>query len=275
MSASWISKKLFETKKKKLKTNISKKRFSFMLTEILKNSKIIESLIFVYEKQFIMILIYLMNQRENCFKKVSENWFEMYVIFRNFDWIIRTSKKLVKSSCIKRLNRTIFTNEQWIKSIERKTKTIRFFLQSSNEKSNCCKNHRILLRQLQLQIRNQLLSKKNQSIASVAHQRQHQIVQNLKNQFAKNINIIFQQLQNVRQHLNIQHQSLFHWFKKNIRNLKFSSTKQSIFTNLSSADQSIIDISINNQQKHREHVFSNTQLTILLQNQFTNQIQSI
>ena len=112
MSTSWISKKLFETKKKKLKTNISKKRFSFMLTKILKNSKIIESSIFVYEKQFIMILICLMNQRENCFKKVNENWFEMYVIFRNFDWIIRTSKKFVKSSCIKRLNRIIFTNKR-------------------------------------------------------------------------------------------------------------------------------------------------------------------
>ena len=69
-------------------------------------------------------------------------------------------KKFVKSSCIKRLNKIIFTNERWIKSTERKTKIIRFFLQSSNEKSNCCKNHRILFRQLQLQIRNQSFSKK-------------------------------------------------------------------------------------------------------------------
>ena len=44
-----------------------------MLTKILKNSKIIESSIFVYEKQFITILIYLMNQCENCFKKINEN----------------------------------------------------------------------------------------------------------------------------------------------------------------------------------------------------------
>ena len=146
MSASWISKKLFETKKKKLKTNISKKRFSFMLIKILKNSKIIESSIFVFEKQFIMILIYLMNQRKNCFKKVSKNWFKTYVIFKNFDWIIRASKKFVKLSCIKRLNRIIFTNKRWIKSTERKTKIIRFFLQSSNKKSNCCKNHQILFR---------------------------------------------------------------------------------------------------------------------------------
>ena len=152
--------KIIRNEKKKLKTNISKKRFLFILTKILKNLKIIESLIFVYEKQFIMILICLMNQRENCFKKVNENWFEMYVIFRNFDWIIRTSKKFVKLSCIKRLNRIIFTNKRWIKSIERKTKIIRFFLQSLNEKSNYCKNHRILFRQLQLQIKNQSFSKK-------------------------------------------------------------------------------------------------------------------
>ena len=44
-----------------------------MSTKILKNSKIIKLSIFVYEKQFIMILIYLINQRENCFKKISES----------------------------------------------------------------------------------------------------------------------------------------------------------------------------------------------------------
>ena len=44
-----------------------------MLTKILKNLKIIESSIFVYKKQFIMILICLMNQRENYFKKINEN----------------------------------------------------------------------------------------------------------------------------------------------------------------------------------------------------------
>ena len=37
---------------------------------------------------------------------------------------------------------------------------IRFFLQSLSEKSNCCKNYRILFRQLQLQIKNQSFSKK-------------------------------------------------------------------------------------------------------------------
>ena len=177
MSASWISKKLFETKKKKLKTNILKKRFSFMLTKILKNSKIIESSIFVYKKQFIMILICLINQYKNYFKKINKNWFKTYVVFKNFDWIIWRSKKFVKLSCIKRLNKIIFTNKRWIKSIEWKMKIIHFFLQSSNEKSNCCKNHRILFRQLQLQIKNQSFSKKIKWIIEYENENVDEIIQ--------------------------------------------------------------------------------------------------
>ena len=57
--------------------------------------------------------------------------------------------------------------------------------------------------------------------------------------------------------------------------MNFSLLKQSFFTNLLRSDQSIIDISINSQQKHQKHVFLNAQSMILFQNQSTNQIQSI
>ena len=243
-----------------------------MLTKILKNLKIIETSIFVYENQFIMILICLMNQHGNCFKEINENWFKTYVIFRNFDWIIRTWKNFVKSTCIKRLNRIIFTNKRWIKSTERKSKTIRFFFAVVKRKIELLQKLSNSVSSIAVVNQRSAVFDKNQCIASIADQRQHQIVQNLKNQSTKNFNIIFQQFQNVRQQFPIQHQSLFYWFEKNTRNLNFSLSKQKIFTNLSSTNQSIINISISIQQEHQKYIFLNAQSTNFFQIQFMNQI---